>query len=109
MAHHQKEFLVREALEKAIAKYGVPQEILTDNGRQYGVWRGKTRFEEELRRQGIQHVKSRPQHPQTLGKAERYGVRVQLGKGAPQTISMEEIGLLTGPVLRRLGQLESVR
>src|SRR6266436_7185906 len=32
MARHQKEFLVREALDKAIAKYGVPQEVLTDNG-----------------------------------------------------------------------------
>src|SRR5882672_7609621 len=72
MARHQKEFLVREALDKAIAKYGVPKEILTDNGRQYTVWRGTTRFEEELRRQGIRHLKSRPQHPQTLGKAERF-------------------------------------
>src|SRR5712664_1250092 len=72
MARHQKEFLVREALDKAIAKYGVPKEILTDNGRQYTVWRGSTRFEEELRRQGIRHLKSRPQHPQTLGKVERF-------------------------------------
>src|SRR6266446_9994098 len=52
MARHQKEFLVREALDRAIAKYGVPKEVLTDNGRQYTVWRGTTRFEEELRRQG---------------------------------------------------------
>jgi len=72
MARHQKEFLVREALDKAIAKYGVPKEVLTDNGRQYTVWRGATRFEEELRRQGIRHLKSRPQHPQTLGKVERF-------------------------------------
>jgi len=72
IARHQKEFLVREALDKAIAKYGVPKEILTDNGRQYTVWRGTTRFEEELRRQGIRHLKSRPQRPQTLGKVERF-------------------------------------
>src|SRR5262249_58487002 len=72
MARHQKEFLVREALDKAIAKYGAPQEILTDNGRQYTAWRGTTRFEEELRQQGIRHIKSRPQHPQTLGKVERF-------------------------------------
>jgi transposase InsO family protein len=50
----------------------VPKEILTDNGRQYTVWRGTTRFEEEPRRQGIRHLKSRPQHPQTLGKVERF-------------------------------------
>src|SRR2546427_2883731 len=52
MAHHQKEFLVREALEKAIAKYGVPEEILTDNGRQYTGWRGTERVAEELRGEG---------------------------------------------------------
>jgi transposase InsO family protein len=72
MARHQKEFLVRDALEWAHAKYGVPKEILTDNGRQYTAWRGTTKFEEELRRQGIRHIKSRPQHPQTLGKIERF-------------------------------------
>src|SRR5256712_1493565 len=72
MARHQKEFLVREALEHAIAKYGVPKEVLTDNGRQYTAWRGTTRFEEELRRPGVRHLKSRPQHPQTLGEVGRF-------------------------------------
>jgi transposase InsO family protein len=72
VARHQKEFLARTALEEAIASYGAPQEVLTDNGRQYTAWRGTTRFEEELRRQGIRHIKSRPQHPQTLGKIERF-------------------------------------
>src|SRR3989442_1483980 len=59
MAHHQKEFLVREALEKAIAKYGVPEEILTDNGRQYTVWRGKNRVEKERRGPGNEHGRAR--------------------------------------------------
>jgi len=61
-----------EALARGIAAYGTPQEILTDQGRQYTAWRGETDFEKELRRQGIRHVKSRPQHPQTLGKVERF-------------------------------------
>jgi hypothetical protein len=72
LAHHQKAELVLEALERGIASYGVPREVLTDQGRQYTTWRGTTVFEEELRRQGIAHVKSRPQHPQTLGKVERF-------------------------------------
>jgi transposase InsO family protein len=50
----------------------VPREILTDQGRQYTAWRGVTGFEEELHRQGIRHVKSRPHHPQTCGKIERF-------------------------------------
>jgi transposase InsO family protein len=72
MAHHQRSSLVLEALARAIADYGAPREILTDQGRQYTAWRGVTGFEEELRRQGIRHVKSRPHHPQTCGKIERF-------------------------------------
>jgi len=72
MAHHQKSSLVMEALSRGIADYGAPREILTDQGRQYTAWRGSTAFEEELRRNGIAHVKSRPHHPQTCGKIERF-------------------------------------
>jgi transposase InsO family protein len=72
LAHHQKSALVMEAFENGVATYGQPTEVLTDNGRQYTVWRGKTEFEEALRRMGIHHIRSRPQHPQTLGKVERF-------------------------------------
>lgn len=72
LAHHQKSALVMEAFERGIAAYGQPTEVLTDNGRQYTVWRGKTEFEELLARMGVQHIRSRPQHPQTLGKVERF-------------------------------------
>jgi transposase InsO family protein len=72
LAHHQKSALVMEAFERGIAAYGPPTEVLTDNGRQYTVWRGKTEFEELLARLGVQHIRSRPQHPQTLGKVERF-------------------------------------
>ena len=72
VAHHQRSELVMEALRRGIAAYGSPREILTDQGRQYTAWRGETDFARELRREGIVHVKSRPQHPQTLGKIERF-------------------------------------
>jgi len=72
VAHHQKSALVMEAFERGIAAYGNPTEVLTDNGRQYTVWRGKTEFEELLARLGVHHIRSRPQHPQTLGKVERF-------------------------------------
>lgn len=72
LAHHQKSALVMEAFERGIAAYGQPTEVLTDNGRQYTVWRGKTEFEELLTRMGVHHIRSRPQHPQTLGKVERF-------------------------------------
>ncbi|HEV2272338.1 MAG TPA: DDE-type integrase/transposase/recombinase [Steroidobacteraceae bacterium] len=72
MAHHQRSTLVLEALSRGMADYGAPREILTDQGRQYTAWRGSTEFEAELRRHGIAHIKSRPHHPQTCGKIERF-------------------------------------
>jgi hypothetical protein len=45
---------------------------LTDNGRQYTNWRGKTRFEQELEKDRVRHIRSRPHHPMTLGKIERF-------------------------------------
>lgn len=72
LAHHQKASLVLEAFERGVANWGTPQEVLTDQGRQYKTWRGQTGFEQTLRQHGIRHITSRPQHPQTLGKIERF-------------------------------------
>jgi len=63
---------VLETYRKAMSEYGVPKEMLTDNGRQYTNWRGKTRFESELAKDKVKHIKSQPHHPQTLGKIERF-------------------------------------
>jgi len=62
---------VLEVYRRAVAEYGVPKEMLTDNGRQYTNWRGKTRFERELGKDRIRHIRSQPHHPMTLGKIER--------------------------------------
>jgi len=63
---------VLETYRRAVAEYGVPKEVLTDNGRQYTNWRGKTRFEQELEKDRVRHIRSRPHHPMTLGKIERF-------------------------------------
>ncbi len=63
---------VLETLRCAVGEYGVPKEMLTDNGRQYTSWRGTTRFEAELKKDRIAHIKSQPHHPMTLGKIERF-------------------------------------
>ena len=63
---------VLETYRRAVADYGVPKEMLTDNGRQYTNWRGKTRFEQELEKERVKHIRSRPHHPMTLGKIERF-------------------------------------
>jgi transposase InsO family protein len=64
--------LVREVLEAAIANFGAPEELLSDNGTQYHTWRGKSAFTQLLDRRGIKHIVARPRHPQTLGKIERF-------------------------------------
>ena len=61
-----------EVYRQAIGETGCPAEMLTDNGRQYTNWRGVTRFEKEMKKDRIKHIKSQPHHPMTLGKIERF-------------------------------------
>ena len=61
-----------EVFRRGVGAHGVPKEMLTDNGRQYASWHGKTKLQQELARNRIQHIRSSPHHPQTLGKIERF-------------------------------------
>jgi hypothetical protein len=63
---------VLEVYRRAVGEYGVPKEMLTDRGRQYTNWRGSTRFERELGKDRVRHIKSQAHHPMTLGKVERF-------------------------------------
>lgn len=63
---------VIEVYRRATGEYGVPKEMLTDNGRQYATWRGTSRFQKEMQKDRVAHIRSRPQHPMTLGKIERF-------------------------------------
>ena len=80
LATQQKSQLVCEALMEGIDRFGKPQEALTDQGRQYFAWRGKSAFQRLLVREGIRHVVARTHHPETLGKCERLWetIRVEL-------------------------------
>jgi transposase InsO family protein len=69
---------VIEVYRRAAAEYNPPKEMLTDNGRQYTSWRGKSRFEGEMKKDKIHHIKSRPHHPMTLGKIERFWKTIYL-------------------------------
>jgi hypothetical protein len=68
----QSTALVLEVFRAAIASYGVPEEILTDNGAQYVTWRGTSQFTKELEKRGIRQIVAAPRRPQTLGKIERF-------------------------------------
>lgn len=63
---------VLETYRRGVGEFGVPREMLTDNGRQYTSWRGSTRFERELAKDKVRHIRSQPHHPMTLGKIERF-------------------------------------
>jgi len=63
---------VLETYRRGVGEFGVPREMLTDNGRQYTSWRGSTRFEQELSKDKVKHIRSQPHHPMTLGKIERF-------------------------------------
>jgi transposase InsO family protein len=69
---------VIEVYRRAASEYNPPKEMLTDNGRQYTSWRGNSRFELEMKKDKIHHIKSRPHHPMTLGKIERFWKTIYL-------------------------------
>ena len=63
---------VPETCRRGVGEFGAPREMLTDDGRQYTSWRGSTKFEQELRKDRVKHIRSQPHHPMTLGKIERF-------------------------------------
>lgn len=58
----------------AAGAHGLPASLLTDNGAVFtaGPRGGRCLLELECDRAGIRHVNSRPYHPQTCGKVERF-------------------------------------
>lgn len=67
---------VCDALELALARHGVPDEILTDNGKvftaRFGPGPGPVRFDRICHNQGIRHILTAPRSPTTTGKIERW-------------------------------------
>ena len=63
-----------ETFSSAVSRYGLPSGCLSDNGLAFsGRLRGfEVDFEIRLRQLGIKPITSRPFHPQTTGKVERY-------------------------------------
>ena len=68
---------VLHTFRETVATYGIPASTLTDNGMVYtvrfaGGRGGRTHLETELRRLNIVQKNSRPHHPTTCGKVERF-------------------------------------
>jgi transposase InsO family protein len=69
--------IVVASFRETIAEYGIPASTLTDNGMVYttrlsGGRGGRNGLETELRRLNVVQKNSRPNHPTTCGKVERF-------------------------------------
>jgi transposase InsO family protein len=66
---------VCEALTEAINRYGLPEIVLTDNGKvftgRFGRVKGEVLFDRICRENGIRHILTAPYSPTTTGKVER--------------------------------------
>lgn len=65
-----------DALAWSMRTYGVPEEILTDNGKvftnRFGKGSGEVLFDRICRENGIKHRLTKPRSPTTTGKIERW-------------------------------------
>jgi transposase InsO family protein len=85
---------VLRVFRSAARRWGPPAAILTDNGCVYTAWHrgGATALETELLALGIEFRHSRPGHPQTCGKVERFHQTLKLYLGSqPKARSIAEL------------------
>lgn len=63
-----------ECMDEAIRAHGAPRQVLSDNGLSFTGRRHNREvlFERNLKALGIQPLNSKPRHPQTCGKLERF-------------------------------------
>ena len=80
------------AFAQALAAHGVPEEVITDNGKQftdrfsrYGPARGEVLFDKICRKNGITHRLTSPASPNQNGKVERFHgtLRPELEEAGP--------------------------
>lgn len=66
--------LAWDAFELAASRYGLPRQVLSDNGLIFTgrLHRVEVAFEKSLDELGVEMINSAPYHPQTLGKLERF-------------------------------------
>jgi transposase InsO family protein len=70
------------AFAEALRRFGIPDEVLTDNGKQFTGWfnrprQGEVLFERICRENGIVTRNTKPRSPTTTGKVERFHQSLQ--------------------------------
>jgi transposase InsO family protein len=70
------------AFATALVEYGIPEQVLTDNGKQFTGKYGRPRpaevlFDQICRKNGIEHLLTKVRSPTTTGKVERWHQSIQ--------------------------------
>jgi transposase InsO family protein len=93
--------IVLQTFRITCAEHGVPASTLTDNGKVYttrfsGGKGGRNGLDSELRELGVQQKNTRPNHPTTTGKVERFQQTMKrwLAAQSPQPSSIAELQAL---------------
>ena len=93
---------VRRVFHEACERYGTPASVLTDNGAIFNARsrKGRTGFESDLLAAGVLYKHSRPYHPQTCGKIERWHQTMKRFLAKRPTGSLEELQGVLDEVVR---------
>jgi len=73
----QKGDNVTAVFQEAVEQYGLPNQLLTDRGSQFASWKGINTFQEMLGNLGVEHILTKCQSPQTIGKIESFHRNIQ--------------------------------
>ena len=111
-AHHRVTGpIVLAAFRRTCSTYGVPASTLTDNGlvfttRYSGGRGGRNGFETQLHRLGVVQKNSRPNHPTTCGKVERFQQTLKkwLAAQPVQPTTLEELQALLNRFIAQYNQ-----
>jgi transposase InsO family protein len=111
-AHHRVTGpIVLATFHDTIAQHGIPASTLTDNGmvfttRLSGGKGGRNGLENELRRLGVTQKNSRPHHPTTCGKVERFQQTMKnwLRAQTAQPTTLQELQTLLDAFLDQYNQ-----
>ena len=91
---------VSKALKIMFAMYGVPNELVTDNGPQFS----SAEFTTFAQSWGLNHITSSPHYPQSNGKAENAVKTVKrLFRKCQESRESEYLALLTGATHHQKG------
>ena len=86
---------VCEALKLALRTHGIPNQILTDNGKvftaRFGTGPGPVLFDRICTDNGIKHILTAPYSPTTTGKVERFHKTLRAGLFTPKDGFFETI------------------